>query len=490
MPSPVEIPYRSFIVVDRSSNVPVYLQIANEFIKAIQRHALPPTTRLLGTRSLGQLLAVHRNTVVSAYDELAAQGWITILANKGTFVSAKLPILASPALQRHHYPSATGFAFKRSSLLDNPYEHRNYAYLFNDGTPDIRLTQIADLSRVYSSTMKRKSNRKKMDYYNHEGSEYFKTQLGDYLRLSRGLPIASSNILITRSTEMSLYIISEILLQPDDIVVVGEWGYFSANMIFQKNAARLKTVPVDEEGIDIAAVRKLCETQRVRMLYVNPQQHYPTTVTMSAKRRMELLQLAQTFGFAIVEDDYDQDFYYDKQPMLPLAAADQHGMVIYVGSFGKSLAPGFRTGFIVAPENIMLEMRKHLGIIDRQGDVLMEQALGEMIEDGVIYRHLKKSLKIYRERRDHMLAILKSEFNDCISVRKPAGGLACWLQFTSPVNLLQLSRNCAKSQLFLPKTILYQNKDMTALRLGFGHLDTQAMNESMAILRQHITALL
>lgn len=486
MPSPVEIPYRSFIHIDRASSTSVYLQIANEFIKAIQRNILSPNTKLLGTRGLSILLAVHRNTIVSAYDELAAQGWISIKANKGAFVTDKLPMLSINPPKEHHYPTQTGFGFKRSSLLDNPYEHRNYAYLFNDGTPDIRLTQIADLSRIYSSTMKRKSNRRKMDYYNHEGSEYFKTQLCEYLRLSRGLPISNANILITRSTEMSLFIISEILLQPDDIVVVAELGYFSANMIFQKNGARMKTLPVDEEGIDVSALRKLCERHTIRMIYVTSQHHYPTTVSMSAKRRMTLLQLAQEFKFAIVEDDYDHDFHYDKQPMLPIASADQRGMVIYVGSFGKSLAPGFRTGFIVAPENLMLEMRKHLGIIDRQGDVLMEQALGEMIEEGAIHRHLKKSLKIYRERRDKMVGILHEDFTDFLSVDKPAGGLACWLTFKSPLNLLQLSRHCAKSQLFLPKNILYQNKQITAIRLGFGHLDELEMDESLAILRQHL----
>jgi GntR family transcriptional regulator/MocR family aminotransferase len=125
------------------------------------------------------------------------------------------------------------------------------------------------------------------------------------------------------------------------------------------------------------------------MLYLTPHHHYPTTVALSAQSRLELLELANEYGFVILEDDYDYEFHYDKSPILPLASADTNGMVIYIGSFGKSLAPGFRTGFIVAPENLMAEMRKYLGIIDRQGDILMERALGEMIEEGEINRYLK-----------------------------------------------------------------------------------------------------
>ncbi|GHE23183.1 aminotransferase-like domain-containing protein [Sphingobacterium griseoflavum] len=483
MPSPVDVPYRSFIKIDRTSNIPIYLQIANEFIKAIQRNILLVNSKLPGTRVLGQLLCTHRNTVVAAYDELAAQGWVVIQPNRGAFVSASLPTTGRNTVDRHSYPTHTGFYFQQSSLLDNPYEHGNYQYILNDGTPDIRLTQIDDLSRIYSSTIKRRGNRRKMDYYNQEGSEYFKEQLLVYLHLSRGLYVSGTNVLITRSTEMSLFIISEILLKPNDTVVVGALSYFSANMIFQKNAARIRTIPIDSEGIDTDALALLCEQIPIRMVYVSPQHHYPTTATLSEKRRIALLALAEKHGFAIVEDDQDYDFHYNKQPMLPIATADRKGMVIYVSSFGKSLVPGFRTGFIVAPENLMFEMRKHLGIIDRQGDVLMEQALGEMIEEGVIHRHLKKSLKIYKERRDHMGGILQAEFSSHLYTKAPTGGLAFWLQFKRPTNLLRLSKSCAQKGLFLPKTMLYQNKDVTGIRLGFGNLDSKELSQSLALLK-------
>jgi GntR family transcriptional regulator/MocR family aminotransferase len=492
MNSPVEFPYESFILINRSSEISIYMQISNQLINAIQRGFLPFGIKLPGTRALSIILQVHRNTIVAAYDELFAQGWVESLPNKGTFVIGKnqkkpFQIKDFEKNNLEHYPKSTGFSFKTSNILDNPFEYSNCEYIFNDGVPDIRLTQIDHHSRIYSSILKRKAH--KIGQYNQDGSEFFKKNLSQFLNLSRGLPISKNNLLITRSTEMSIYIVSEILLSEGDIVLVGALSYFSVNMIFQKAGVKIQPISIDEEGINVEEVREACKKQKIRMLYLTPHHHYPTTVTLSAKRRLELLNLANEYGFIILEDDYDYDFHYDKSPILPLASADTNGMVIYIGSFGKSLVPGFRTGFIVAPENLMIEMRKYLGIIDRQGDVLMEHVLGEMIAEGEINRYLKKSLKIYQERRDYFVSLLDKNLGDYIDFQKPSGGLAVWMKWKIPVNLMQLSRNCAQNNLFIPKTLLYQNKDLTAMRLGFGNLNLYEMDKSIEILSENIKLL-
>jgi GntR family transcriptional regulator/MocR family aminotransferase len=492
MNSPVEFPYESFILINRSSEISIYMQISNQLINAIQRGFLPFGIKLPGTRALSIILQVHRNTIVAAYEELFAQGWVESLPNKGTFVIGKnqekpFQIKDFEKNNLEHYPKSTGFSFKTSNILDNPFEYSNCEYIFNDGVPDIRLTQIDHHSRIYSSILKRKAH--KIGQYNQDGSEFFKKNLSQFLNLSRGLPISKNNLLITRSTEMSIYIVSEILLSEGDIVLVGALSYFSVNMIFQKAGVKIQPISIDEEGINVEEVREACKKQKIRMLYLTPHHHYPTTVTLSAKRRLELLNLANEYGFIILEDDYDYDFHYDKSPILPLASADTNGMVIYIGSFGKSLVPGFRTGFIVAPENLMIEMRKYLGIIDRQGDVLMEHVLGEMIAEGEINRYLKKSLKIYQERRDYFVSLLDKNLGDYIDFQKPSGGLAVWMKWKIPVNLMQLSRNCAQNNLFIPKTLLYQNKDLTAMRLGFGNLNLYEMDKSIEILSENIKLL-
>ncbi|MDF2831661.1 PLP-dependent aminotransferase family protein [Chryseobacterium indoltheticum] len=492
MNSPVEFPYESFILINRSSEISIYMQISNQLINAIQRGFLPFGIKLPGTRALSIILNVHRNTIVAAYEELFAQGWVESLPNKGTFVIGKnqekpFQIKDFEKNNLEHYPKSTGFSFKTSNILDNPFEYSNCEYIFNDGVPDIRLTQIDHHSRIYSSILKRKAH--KIGQYNQDGSEFFKKNLSQFLNLSRGLPISKNNLLITRSTEMSIYIVSEILLSEGDIVLVGKLSYFSVNMIFQKAGVKIQPISIDDEGINVEEVREACKKQKIRMLYLTPHHHYPTTVTLSAKRRLELLNLANEYGFIILEDDYDYDFHYDKSPILPLASADTNGMVIYIGSFGKSLVPGFRTGFIVAPENLMIEMRKYLGIIDRQGDVLMEHVLGEMIAEGEINRYLKKSLKIYQERRDYFVSLSEQNLGEYIDFQKPSGGLAVWMKWKIPVNLMQLSRNCAQNNLFIPKTLLYQNKNLTAMRLGFGNLNLYEMDKSIKILSENIKLL-
>jgi GntR family transcriptional regulator/MocR family aminotransferase len=267
-------------------------------------------------------------------------------------------------------------------------------------------------------------------------------------------------------------------------VIVAELSNFAVNMTLLQAGATLETIPLDKEGISIAALRDKLKVGPIRMLYITPHHHYPTTVTLSAQRRLELLQLANEYGFVIVEDDYDYDFHYDKAAVLPLASADTNGMVIYTGTFGKSLAPAFRTGFVVAPHNLIQEMNKYLGIIDRQGDIIMEQTLGEMIEEGEIHRHLKKSLKIYRDRRDNMSELLNGMLKEYISFDTPNGGLATWVEFYQTKSLMSIKERCLKQGLLVPRHILYQNRQISAMRIGFGHMDSQEMEESFSILKR------
>lgn len=491
MSSPVLDLFSSFARIDRTSVQPIYLQVSQQVINAVQRGYLLVGTKLPGTRALSEVLQVHRKTVIAIYHELEAQGWVEVRPNKGTFIiyqshQMKIDRPYEKLVSLAKYPASTGFSFRQSTILDNPFEFSKSSLFFNDGQPDIRLTQMQNLSRWYSASMKRKHNLKRLTGYNLEGSEYFREQLSNYLNFSRGLHISKDNLLITRSVEMSLYIISQILLSKGDQVLVGDLSMFSANMVFQKMGAKVRTIPLEESGIDVDYIRTHFKPGQVRMVYVTPHHHYPTTVTLSAQKRIALLQLAREYGFVIVEDDYDYDFQYEQAAVMPLASGDVDGMVVYVGSFGKSLAPAFRTGFVVAPDNFIAEMRKYLGIIDRQGDVIMEQALGEMIEEGEIHRHLKKSLKVYRERRDIFCEILEVRFNGIVEFRKPSGGLALWTTWDKRFSLFQLANLCRKEDLFIPKNLLYQNNSLSAIRLGFGHLNETEMEKALEILRREV----
>ncbi|MDQ6477511.1 PLP-dependent aminotransferase family protein [Dyadobacter sp. LHD-138] len=491
MSSPVQIPFKSMVIIDRLLDTAVYLQIVHQMINAIQRGVLTPGIQLPGSRALSQELEVHRKTIIAVYDELHAQGWTEIKPNKGTFVSSKSPAKRSDSLKYNtefltSYPEQTGFHFKQNILLDKPSVSTGAALEFTDGLPDIRLAPLDRLAKVYGGILKRKSSHKHFGYSHVEGNEYYRETLANYLNNTRGLHITKRNILTTRGIHMSIYLASNMLIEKGDLVVVGDLSYYVANMIFQEAGASIVSVPVDEDGISVEAIKKLCETREIRMLYLTPHHHYPTTVTLSAERRLELLSLSTQYGFIILEDDYDYDFHYNSSPVLPLTSADRHGMVVYIGSFCNSLAPGFRSGYLVAPEDLIQEMGKFRRIVDRQGDMLMEQALGELLEEREIQRHLKKALKIYQERRDSFCQLLNAELGEYVSFAAPPGGLSIWTKWNPDLNLMRISKNCLAQGLHLPQKLLYQTEKVTAMRLGFGNLTVAEMEQAVKVLKQAV----
>ncbi|NIJ55288.1 aminotransferase-like domain-containing protein [Dyadobacter arcticus] len=488
MNSPAEIPFKNVILLDRLSGTAVYLQIAHQMINAIQRGVLVSGVKLPGTRPLAEMLGVHRKTVVAAYNELDAQGWIEILPNSGTFVAKRIQVgdlvtLPFDTKNLVSYPKQAGYSFERSMLLDRPVSLSKVELEFTDGLPDVRLAPMERLAKAYSSVLKRKNNRKYLSYSHVEGNIYFRGKLADYLNNTRGLHIGSNNIITTRGIQMGIYLASMLLIKKGDHVVVGNLSYYVANMIFQQAGAQIASVPVDDQGISVEAVRKLCETTRIRMLYITPHHHYPTTVTLSAERRVELLNLSIQYRFIILEDDHDYDFHYNSSPVLPLASADGAGMVVYVGSFCKAMAPGLRAGYIVAPENLILELGKLRRIIDRQGDLMMEQALGELLDEGEIQRHIKKAQKVYHHRRDLFGELLENHLSNFLTFKTPPGGLAIWTEWRKDINLMRISKACLKQNLHLPQTLLFQTENLSAMRLGFGSMDENELEESIHVLK-------
>jgi GntR family transcriptional regulator / MocR family aminotransferase len=242
-------------------------------------------------------------------------------------------------------------------------------------------------------------------------------------------------------------------------------------MIFQQTGAIVKTIPVDNDGIDIEYIKKHYKKSAIRCVYVCSNRHYPTTKSLSVERRLQLMQLAKDYEFAIIEDDYDYDFQFDGSAMLPMASSDANGMIIYLGKLGQSLFPSFQTGFVIAPENLISEAKNYLQLLDRQGDLIQEQMLSELIYEGEIHRLIKKNILIYKQRRDFLCVCLSENFKEHIIWEIPSGGLALWLNFEPQISLVKLAEEAQKQDLFLPKTILYQDKNTCAIRFGFGHLD-------------------
>ena len=479
MNSPVETLLKQLIQFEKNTSTAVFIQISHQIIDAIQRGYLTKGTALPGSRSLSQLLHIHRNTVVAVYEELASQGWVEIIPNKGTFVlvpeqkTTSIKAISYPKNQHNEYIEKTGFDFRPSFHLASTTETKETKYTINDGQPDLRLHPTHQFSKWYSASMKRKTVLSKWNQTSNSSHSVYENQLCNYLNASRGFRIKPKNIISTRSTEMSLYIVSQLILQLNDVVLVGNWSNYSANMIFQQVGAIIRTIPIDENGLDIDYIRKNYVKKSIRCVYICAHRHYPTTNTLSAKRRLELLELAKEYEFAIIEDDYDYDFQFEGSAMLPMASSDGNGNVIYLGKLGQSFFPSFQIGFVVAPTNLIVEAKNYLQMLDKQGDVIQEQMLSELIYEGEIHRLIKKNIINYKKRRDFLCEMLTLHFKETIQWKKPSGGLAIWIEFEPKISLVQLAEEVYKMDLLLPKTILYQNKNTCAIRFGFGRLDEE-----------------
>ena len=494
MNSPAEDILKSLIHFEKSTTTSIYIQIAQQLINAIQRGYLPEGTALPGTRKFSELFSINRNTAVAVYDELASQGWVNIVANKGTFVlmPEKKTVAIKGVTQGldkiKDYPKIAGFPFQSSFNLASTEEFSTQKYVINDGQPDLRLHPTHQFSRWYSASMKRPALISKWNQTQEQSYTVFTKELCNYLNATRGFYIKPENILSTRSTEMSLYMASRLLIKKNDVVLVGDLSHYKSNMIFQQAGANIKTIPVDQNGIDVNFIEKHFTKNSIRCVYVCAHRQYPTTVTLSAERRLKLLQLAKAYNFAIIEDDFDYDFQFDGSAMVPMASADAHGVVIYLGRLGQSFFPSFQIGFVIAPQNIINEANNYLQILDRQGDLIQKQMLTELIKEGEIHRLVKKNITIYKQRRDYLSKCLTAHFKDEATWKIPDGGLAIWLEFNTKISLFQLAEKAKTYNLFLPKTILYQNKAICAIRLGFGHLNEEEIETVVEVLKQSFDA--
>lgn len=483
------LPYKSLIQLNRTSSVSLYVQLSNSFINLITNGTLHPSDMLPSSRVLADLIGINRNTVKLAYEELISQGWADSVERKGIFVLSKLPVISK------YKPSTPGPGTDReggSFTWDNPFagssendNHPKSILTIDDGFPDIRLTPVDLLMREYRSLSKKFYGRNFLKYGLSKGSKNLRSALCRYLSDTRGLTIDPERILITKGSQMGIYLAAQLLLRPKDKIAVGLSNYRSADEIFRYSGARLIRIPVDKYGMDVDVLEDTLKRETIRAVYIIPHHHFPTTVTMSVERRMKLLKLAGEYRFAIIEDDYDFDFHYNNKPYIPLASIDHNRNVIYIGSITKTFAPALRIGFLIAGQEFVEACSSLRQLIDKQGDSLLEEAFASLYNTGEMERHFRKSLRIYKQRRDLFCEILCTDFKDVISFKVPEGGLAVWSIFDPAIDLKTLSQHALKKGLQIADGTFYDNEVFkpNGLRLGFAALTEKEIIQSLELLK-------
>jgi GntR family transcriptional regulator / MocR family aminotransferase len=471
-------PWTFPVAVDAASEMPLFLQIARAIAGDVLRGRLRPGDALPGSRALAEELGVHRSTVVAAYGELTAQGWTVTRSGSATAIAASSPDVAprrfsARVAQRPGVPAKIGFDLAPPPPgmvwpTGDAHPAPGTLVLWG-GVPDVRLVSLELLGRALRRAT-RLQGRPLLGYaHDRNGHPRLREALARMLSAARGLAAAAEDVFITQGSQMALDLTARALVTPGDVVAVEAIGYRAAWAAFQRAGADLRPIPVDAEGMDVDALGEVARGGRLRAVHTTPQHQYPTTAVLSPRRRLALLELARTHRFAIVEDDYDHEFHYEGRPVLPLASADTSGHVVYVGSLAKILAPGLRIGFVVAPPPFLARLASERTLTDNHGIRLVEAAVAELLEDGEVQRHARRARRIYRERRDTLVAALQRHLGGALSLRVPPGGMALWAEAARGIDVERWrERALAAGVVFQTASdFTFDGGRLPFLRLGF-----------------------
>lgn len=466
------------------TSTPLFLRLAQGVTQDIRRGRLAPGQRLPGTRAWAKALGVNRNTVVAAVAELEAQGWVVTTPTRGTWVCESLPV--EPRAPRRgglaplglELPPAPAFLSPRSFQSSDEVLH------LSSGIPDPRLFPVELLARTWRRVVRRRG-RQLLEYGDPAGHPSLRGALAAMVRDLRGVPATADQVVVTRGSQMALDLVARAVLRPGDTVAVERFGYRPAWEALQLLGARLEPIDVDGEGLDVGALERLVRRRRVRAVYVTPHHQYPTTVTMSATRRLALLELARTHRTLIIEDDYDHEFHYQGRPVLPLLAADDAGVVASIGTLSKVLAPGLRVGFLVGPVELCVRVARLRAAMDRQGDHPMEATIAELLEEGELQRHVRKMRVVYQHRRDVLAALLERELGDTVSFEVPSGGISIWAKVRRPVAIDRwLATARRQGVALLPGAhYRYDGVEPGAMRLVFARFTEAELTRAVSVLR-------
>jgi len=459
-----------------------FVRIAAAITDDIRRGVLRAGDRLPSTRALADRLGVARNTVVAAYDELLAQGWVESRGAGGTFVAAAMPERTPRRANGTTFGIAKRPAFELEPVapLATPFVG-GARFQLSAGVPDPRLFPKLAYARAYRRVLRTSAGTAALAYASPLGTPRLRAAIAAMLRETRAIPASAEHVLVTRGSQMAIELAARALLEPGDVAAVEAYGYQPAWRAFEAAGARLAGIPLDGSGLVVDEL-----PAKARLVYATPHHQYPTTVLLSPARRFALLERARRDRFAIVEDDYDHEFHFDGRPVAPLASADASGSVLYVGTLSKILAPGLRLGYVVAPEPVIATLAAIRAAIDRQGDHVTELAVADLIEDGEVARHAATSRRIYAARRDAFAELLRRELGGVLDFELPAGGITIWARVAPDVAIERWrERALAKGVAFVPgRELALGHASSPFIRLAFARYTEGELAEAVRILKR------
>lgn len=484
------------IPINRERKEPIYQQIEKFIREAIESGTFKVNTKLPSMRSLASTLSVNRITVEMAYQQLEADGLIEKRVGSGTFVlplhnfhnrSAEQVLDKWPLWQqgplsriRQNFSSLKS----KSLTLHKDSEPINFA----GGIGDPNLFPINEFSKILQKVIKR-DGVIGLSYGEPNGYFPLRNTICQIMT-SLGTKTQPDNILITTGSQQVINLVVQLLLNTGDVVITENPTYSGASDLFKATNIKQVGVPMDEEGMRIDTLETMIQQHHPKLIYTIPNFHNPTGISMSGQRRRQLLALAEKYNIPILEDDYVGDLRYEGCGQPTLKSLDKGGRVIYASTFSKMLMPDLRIGFVIA-EGPVYDCLVNLKCLnDIATSNLSQRALESYLSIGRYQSHLRKTVRIYRKRRDCMVSAINKYLTGRVRFSVPKGGLHIWLEILEEVDqkaLLQRSSEAGFS--YFPSLELRTDSFFADnfMRLNFAYQSKEGINEGIKRLSEVLT---
>ena len=478
------------VPLDSASATPMYRQLTDWFRRAILDHRLKPGQRLPSTRQLAQELAVSRIPVLGAYEQLLAEGFLETFTGAGTCVARSIPQQtsrsATPKSDRL-LPRPSGLAARRLSRRAAAMHTQDRSWLSNLGAFRVGLPALDHFpAGVWSKLVNRHARKPPMNllYYGDTmGYLPLREAIAAYLGVFRAVQCEASQVLVTTGSQQGLQLAAQVLLDPGERVWMEEPGYPGAQLALQAAGARLVPVPVDQEGLDVSEGIRRGRTARAA--YITPSHQFPLGVTLSAARRMQLLNWAIHSGTWIIEDDYDSEYRFGGRPIASLQGLDTDGRVIYVGTFSKVMFPAMRLGYLVLPKDLVSAFAVIREATDTCSSALYQAVMADFIREGHFARHIGRMRKLYAQRRRALVQAIQQELDGRLEVLGAEAGMQLTALLPRGVDDVAVARKAAKKGVSArPLSACYLHAPARGgLILGYGGADVAAIREAVQRLR-------
>ncbi len=482
--------------LDREGTEALHKQLYYQLSQAILSRRLVAGTRLPSTRAMAADLAISRNTVITAFEQLLADGYIEGRIGDGTYVSRSL---SEDLLTSHTHAKTTmgekplrAQLSKRgetivAALPDIWKDRRERPRIFRVGLPAYDEFPF-DIWRQLTAKRLRSLPNSVLMYDEPAGYGPLREAVATYVGASRGVRCEPEQVIIISGSQSALDLAAQFLLDPGDAVWIEEPGYIGARTVLRAAGARLVPVPVDKDGIDVeAGIRR---EVNAKLAYVTPSNQFPLGTTMSLSRRLELLEWAATKNAWILEDDYDSEYRYEGRPLTALQGMDNYDRVIYIGTFSKVLTPAFRLGYAIVPPSLVDAFTFAQLIGSRRSATLMQATMCDFISDGHFARHIQRTRALYMQRRAALVQAIASTLSGVLEVTSGNAGLHVLARLPEGMDDKEISRQAAKLgiEAFALSHIALEPLSRGGLLLGYGAVTTKESQEGVHLLKTAIAA--